>query len=275
MRDANWRVGSVAVAFWLVGVAACSGGDDGGGGGASDGVGGFPGFGGMQFGPASGGGDAVGSGGWDQLGSGGWDQLGSGGAQIGSGGAQIGSGGQQIGSGGEQTGSGGDEPGTGGVSNPASGTCSLMLDGASGNEPGGQIPVCCEPTPEERVGIDQMYVLLNDYRVANGLQPLTRDPALEAAIQGHCLHMQQHDFFDHTAPEAVVETPWIRAELCGTTANAENIAMNSRGGPEDIMEMWQGSPGHNQNMLSSDATRVGICNAGGYWGQIFGGDGRW
>ncbi len=266
MRIFNWRVGSAAIAIWAAGAAACSGGDDGGGGEeTNDGMGGFPGFGGMQFGP-SGGSDAPGSGGVP---------FGSGGGQPGSGGTQTGSGGTQTGSGGELTGSGGELTGSGGVTNPASGTCSLMLDGATGNEPGGQIPVCCEPTVEERANVDAMYVLLNDYRVANGLNPLARDPALEAAMQGHCLHMQQHSFFDHIADEAAVQEPWDRAELCGTTANAENIAMSSRGGPESIMQMWMESSGHNQNMLSANATRVGICNAGEYWGQIFGGDRQW
>ena len=266
VRGMDWRMGSVAAVISAVSVVACSGGDGEGRDDPNEGSGGFLGFGGMPFGT---------SGGSEATGSGVGEATGSGGQQLGSGGQQFGSGGEATGSGGEQTGTGGEEPGTGGVTNPASGTCSLMLDGATGNEPGGQIPVCCEPTAEERANIDAMYGLLNDYRVSNGLDALTRDPALEAAMQGHCLHMQQHDFFDHTAPESVVQSPWIRAELCGTSASAENIAMNGRGGAEEVMEMWMGSPGHNQNMLSSSATRVGIGNAGSYWGQIFGGDGWW
>jgi uncharacterized protein YkwD len=119
--------------------------------------------------------------------------------------------------------------------------------------------------------IDAMFVLLNEYRQQQGVAPLTYDLQLEAAIQGHCRHMVEHPFgLDHIAPEQAVREPWDRAELCGTTANAENLAQSRSGNPEDVMDMWKGSSGHNANMLSSSSTRVGICNYGDYWGQIFG-----
>jgi uncharacterized protein YkwD len=83
--------------------------------------------------------------------------------------------------------------------------------------------------------------------------------------------MAQHDFFEHTAPEKAVSSPWDRAEECGTNANGENIAQGQRS-PEDVMEDWIDSPGHNENMLNSRFTRVGIgyFADGRYWGQIFG-----
>jgi uncharacterized protein YkwD len=36
------------------------------------------------------------------------------------------------------------------------------------------------------------------------------------------------------------------------------------------METWKNSSGHNRNMINGDYTRVGICNSGRNWGQIFG-----
>jgi uncharacterized protein YkwD len=80
--------------------------------------------------------------------------------------------------------------------------------------------------------------------------------------------MATHSFFDHTAPEPAVSSPWTRAELCGSEASGENIAMNRS--PSGAMESWIGSSGHNQNMLDSRFTRVGICSYDGYYGQIFG-----
>jgi uncharacterized protein YkwD len=82
------------------------------------------------------------------------------------------------------------------------------------------IPVCCTPGGTDRVLVDEMLVLVNEYRASNGLEPYAVDPGLEAAMQGHCLHMVQHDFFDHSAPEAEVSSPWDRAELCGSSASA-------------------------------------------------------
>jgi uncharacterized protein YkwD len=146
-----------------------------------------------------------------------------------------------------------------------------MLDGATGNEPNGQIPVCCTPDSTEKTNIDEVFSLLNAHRAANGLSALAYDTLLEATIQGHCQHMSAHSFFDHTAPEAAVDLPWPRAQLCGTTANAENIAQGYTS-PSAVMTGWTNSPGHEANMLTTNSSRVGIGYeaTGRYWGQIFG-----
>lgn len=140
---------------------------------------------------------------------------------------------------------------------------------ASGNEPGGAIPVCCAPTPSEKATIDEVFVLLNEHRQNNGVAPLVYDDKLEAAIQGHCLHMTLHPFFDHMAPESAVSSPWTRASLCGTSANGENIAQG-QSSPSAVMTSWKNSPGHNANMLNGSFHRVGIGYHQGTWGQIFG-----
>jgi uncharacterized protein YkwD len=113
-----------------------------------------------------------------------------------------------------------------------------------------------------------VFQLLNDYRIASGLSALANNTQLEETIQGHCRHMAAHSFFDHTAPESVVSSPWDRAELCGTSANGENIAMGYRS-PEEVMTGWQNSDGHNRNMLGSSWSEVGIGEHENYWGQIF------
>lgn len=158
---------------------------------------------------------------------------------------------------------------SGGGGSIAAGTCSVEEPGATGNEPGGMIPVCCAPTAGEKAEIDEVFRLLNEHRQANGVAPLAYDNQLEAAIQGHCLHMAEHSFFDHSAPESSVNSPWTRAELCGTSAGGENIA-NGQSSPAAVMTSWKGSPGHNGNMLDPDFKRVGIGRTGSYWGQIFG-----
>ena len=182
-----------------------------------------------------------------------WDDDGSSGGTAGSGGSSS-------------TGGGTSGTGSGGSSD---GTCSLEQSGATGNEPGGVIPVCCAPTAAEKAEIDAVFTLVNEHRAANGVAALAYDAELEAAIQGHCIHMDQHPFFDHTAPEPPVSSPWTRAELCGTSAGGENIA-NGQSSPEAVMASWKSSSGHNQNMLSSDFTRIGIGRHGSYWGQLFG-----
>jgi len=191
-----------------------------------------------------------------------WNEAGSGGA-AGSGGNT----GTNGGSGGDTAGTSGGTSGTGGGT--SGGTCSVEQPGATGEESGGVIPVCCAPTAAEKANIDEVFALLNQHRANNGVAPLTYDNQLESAIQGHCLHMATHSFFDHSAPETSVSSPWTRAEICGTSASGENIAAG-QSSPPDVMSSWIGSSGHNANMLDPGFTRVGIGYHDSYWGQIFG-----
>ncbi|MBC7957879.1 MAG: CAP domain-containing protein, partial [Cytophagales bacterium] len=131
------------------------------------------------------------------------------------------------------------------------------------------VPVCCTPTSQERAEIDEVFKLLNEHRQANGVPPLEYDLKLEAAIQGHCQHMAEADFFDHTSPVAELASPWTRAELCGSQANAENIAAGQNSAAK-VMTTWKNSSGHNQNMLNAKLKRVGIGMVDNIWGQLFG-----
>lgn len=147
--------------------------------------------------------------------------------------------------------------------------CAITRPSASGDEPNGVIPVCCTPSSEQRVQIQQVFELLNEHRADNGVAPLTYDLELEAAIQGHCQHMSGHTFFSHDAPESSVRSAWTRAALCGTEAAGENIAAGQRT-PADVMDDWKNSSGHNENMLNRSFARVGIGLHGRNWGQLFG-----
>ena len=147
--------------------------------------------------------------------------------------------------------------------------CSVTLAGASGNEPGGSIPVCCTPAASDKAMIEEVFRLLNAHRVANGRAPLEYDPKLEASIQAHCQHMAEHSFFSHTAPEAAVASFSARAKACGVAATGENIALQQRSANE-VMTSWKNSAGHNMNMLNSAYKRVGIGQYKLRWGQMFG-----
>jgi uncharacterized protein YkwD len=133
----------------------------------------------------------------------------------------------------------------------------------------GDVPVCCTPTGENRTNVDEVYELLNAYRVSLGLSALATDPELEEAMQGHCVHMALADFFDHSSPVAELESPWARAEYCGSSANGENIAAGQRS-PAAVMHGWKESPGHDSNMRGNYG-RVGVGEYELHWGQIFGG----
>jgi uncharacterized protein YkwD len=109
--------------------------------------------------------------------------------------------------------------------------------------------------------------LLNAYRNSLGLNSLASDKSLEEAMQGHCMHMDQADFFAHSSPVAALESPWARAEYCGGSADGENIAKGQQS-PASVMESWKNSSGHDSNMRGSH-TLVGIGEYNKIWGQVF------
>jgi hypothetical protein len=201
------------------------------------------------------------------------EPSGSGGALGSSGGVSGGAGGVAS-TGGRRGGRSGGSSGTDSGGTPdaapgAAGECTRTLPGATGKEAGGLIPVCCRPSDGDKALIDEVFRLLNQHRMQNGRAPLGYDEKLEGAVQGHCRHMAEHSFFDHDAPEEAVASPWDRANLCGSSANGENIAYN-QATPAEVIRTWINSSGHNQNMLDANFKRVGICHSQRRWGQLFG-----
>ena len=102
-----------------------------------------------------------------------------------------------------------------------------------------------------------MLCLLNEYRAANGLQPLVLDARLGRAARAHAEDMVARRYFSHYTPEGL--GPTERARQQGFPGGAgENIAYSSLVTPRSMFEQWRTSPGHNQNMLGASYTVVGV-----------------
>jgi uncharacterized protein YkwD len=110
--------------------------------------------------------------------------------------------------------------------------------------------------------------VLNMMRIRLGIGALSIDPKLCLAGRGHSTDMKERNFFDHTSPVPGKETPWKRAQLAGTSADAENIAAGTDS-PEGVIEMWWHSPGHHVNMMAAHK-RVGLGKYEQTWTQMFG-----
>lgn len=117
--------------------------------------------------------------------------------------------------------------------------------------------------------------LTNAERTAAGLSPLSPDPLLTVAAQGHSADMIARAFYSHTSPDG--GEPWHRASAAGSGHRAigENIACGQRT-PAEVVDGWMNSPGHRANILKPSFTHLGVGFAGGgsagtYWTQLFGG----
>ncbi len=109
---------------------------------------------------------------------------------------------------------------------------------------------------------------LNLTRMLLGLPPVVIDLKLAAAARGHSQDMKRLAFFGHDSPVRGKSSPWDRAALAGTKANAENIYRGVTDG-HAANEAWFHSPPHQKNMLGP-YTRVGIGRAGTYYTEMFG-----
>jgi len=110
---------------------------------------------------------------------------------------------------------------------------------------------------------------MNRYRMLIGLSPCVIDPKLCKAARDHSKDMVEKDFFSHTSPVTGKKSPWIRAKMEGTTANAENIYSGNKNGKAANRSWWY-SPGHHRNMLNPGSRRVGMGVHGKKWTQMFG-----
>lgn len=120
-------------------------------------------------------------------------------------------------------------------------------------------------TKDER----EILKLTNLVRKKHGLGKLTLDTRLVATARDHCIDMQKHNFFAHESPVEGKATPFDRAALFGTTANAENLAAGNVT-PAEVVQGWLDSPGHRVNLLQPDMKRTGVGRVGGYWTALYG-----
>ena len=98
---------------------------------------------------------------------------------------------------------------------------------------------------------------MNQKRTESGLQPLTMDNTLLQVARYKSDHMIQYNYFDHTTPEAIKWTDWLKTIGYTYTATGENIAYNTYDAVE-LFNQWWNSPGHRANMMNSSYNKVGV-----------------
>lgn len=120
--------------------------------------------------------------------------------------------------------------------------------------------------------IQEVFEIVNQERTAAGKDPLTLDQTLLQVADIRAEELLQK--YSHDRPDG---------SSCFTAFNdagivnvymGENIAAGQKSA-EQVMDDWMNSPGHRQNILSDDFTRIGIglrvSNNGYkyYWVQVF------
>ncbi|HYD16276.1 MAG TPA: CAP domain-containing protein [Hyphomicrobium sp.] len=100
--------------------------------------------------------------------------------------------------------------------------------------------------------------LINQYRHEKGLKPLQLNAALTDAAKEHSRDLAKWDRISHYGSDG--SNPWDRVKRTGYKPRlaAENVGTGQVSFNE-VLRGWKESPGHNKNLLLSDAREMGLA----------------
>jgi uncharacterized protein YkwD len=96
------------------------------------------------------------------------------------------------------------------------------------------------------------------YRQARGLSPVRVDGTLTRVAEHQASAMARTGTFSHEVGGALPAR--LRQFGVAHRAAAENLSAGATS-VDEVMRRWQASPGHNQNLLMGQATRIGFAKA--------------
>ena len=111
---------------------------------------------------------------------------------------------------------------------------------------------------DQSVDKSQLLSLINSYRKQNGLPVLKHDPALDDVSQKMARHIAERDSMDTWQHSAFGLSQRLSKASYSNYAGAENLGAGYADLPA-AFKGWQGSEGHNKNLLNPYVTRVGIA----------------
>lgn len=119
----------------------------------------------------------------------------------------------------------------------------------------------------------QVLTIVNSERAKNGLKALSHNWQLSRVARYKSQDMIDKKYFSHTSP--TYGSPFNMMKNFGINyrTGGENIAYGQRT-PSEVMNSWMNSPGHRQNILSSNYSQLGVGVARSssgqlYWTQMF------
>ncbi|USB31780.1 CAP domain-containing protein [Paenibacillus sp. YPG26] len=115
---------------------------------------------------------------------------------------------------------------------------------------------------------DQVVALVNQERAKAGVKPLAADKALTVMALDKAKDMYNNGYFDHNSPTYGSPFDMMKSYGIRYTYAGENIAKGQKN-PAEVMKAWMNSPGHKQNILSPNFTKIGAAYYNGEWVQEF------
>ncbi|MGM0561334.1 MAG: CAP domain-containing protein [Pseudomonadota bacterium] len=105
--------------------------------------------------------------------------------------------------------------------------------------------------------LDELHVLINEYRQQAGLPSLERNGELDRVAARHNSDMARDGFFAHCAPDGSCLKERLKAEGYEAQLWAENLAAGHATAAQ-VLQAWHESPDHRQNLRLEQATQIGL-----------------
>jgi len=103
--------------------------------------------------------------------------------------------------------------------------------------------------------------LINNYRVASGLNAVAYEPTLTYIAKLRSADLMDRGYFSHYTPEGTTVFDLMAANGITAKIRGENLGQAMPAGigsPEAFLGAWQNSPSHNANMLRVGYNYIGV-----------------
>lgn len=107
----------------------------------------------------------------------------------------------------------------------------------------------------------EIFRMVNEERTKAGVPTLSYNTTMEKYARIKSKDMGDRNYFSHENPEGQLITEQMSKDGVTYSAWGENIAYvqgSASNAASEIMNMWMNSPGHRQNILSTNFTSIGV-----------------
>jgi len=120
----------------------------------------------------------------------------------------------------------------------------------------------------DKTAESQMFAMVNQERQKQGVKELSLDQGLTIVGREHCEDMFKRGYFSHNTPEGLSPFDRMAKNDISFTYAGENLALAPN--VDLAMQGLMQSPGHRENILSTDFGKIGIgVIDGGIYGEMF------
>jgi uncharacterized protein YkwD len=120
------------------------------------------------------------------------------------------------------------------------------------------VPAMAADSFTNEITVENVVTLMNDYRAARGVAPLRADAQLMTAANDRMRHMEDESYWNHDSPDGVTPFVWLKVRDYDYQYAGENLATGFETA-RLLVESWMESPGHRDNILSTDFEDCGIA----------------